>query len=144
MKRDDDEELTEQNLRQLLLKRSNWFEEQIVKSAARYGYAFVTPAMNRLFANMPRKPASISKLARRLAVSRQAVHQTVAEACRRGLLELVEDPSDARVRNVRFTEKGRAMTRSAAQSARTIEAELEQRLGPQDLAALRRILQREW
>ena len=59
------------NLRQLLLKRSVWFEEQIFEAAERYGYGFVTPAMNRLFAHMPRQPISISALARRLAVSRR-------------------------------------------------------------------------
>lgn len=143
MKRDDDD-LSAQNVRQLLLKRSNWFEEQMVESAGRYGYGFVTPAMNRLFAHMSRKPVSISELARRLAVSRQAVHQTVAEACRRGILELVDDPCDARVRKVRFTDKGLAMIRSASQSVGNIEAALERRLGAKDFAALRRILEREW
>ena len=132
------------NLRQLLLKRSTWFEDRMVEAADRYGYGFVTPAMNRLFAHMPRNPISISALARRLAVSRQAVHQTVAEACRRGILELVEHDSDGRLRNVRFTERGLAMKRSAAQAAREVEAELERRLGAEDLAALRRILEHPW
>ena len=96
-----DQDVSRLTLRQLLLKRSAWFEERMVGAADRYGYGFVTPAMNRLFAHMPRKPISISALARRLAVSRQAVHQTVAEACRRGILELVEHDSDGRLRNAR-------------------------------------------
>lgn len=144
----DDERFDEDdaalNLRQLLLKRSAWFEEQMVEAADRYGYGFITPAMNRLFAHMPRKPISISELARRLAVSRQAVHQTVAEACRRGILELVPDDTDARLRTVRFTEKGRQMKQSAALAVREVEAELERRLGAEDFAALRRILERPW
>jgi DNA-binding MarR family transcriptional regulator len=140
----DAEDLSAQTLRQLLLRRSTWLEERIFRSAPRFGYGFVTPAMHRLFTHMPRKPVSMSELARRLAVSRQAVHQTVAEACRRGILELVEDPSDARVRKVRFTDKGLAMVRTASQSVKTIEAELERRLGPRDFAALRRILSRHW
>lgn len=138
------EDLSAQTLRQLLLKRSNWFEDRILRSAPRFGYGFVTPAMHRLFAHMSRKPVSMAELARRLAVSRQAVHQTVAEACRRGILELVEDPSDARVRKVRFTEKGLVMVRSASQSVKTIESDLARRLGPRDFAALRRILSRNW
>ena len=140
----NEEDVSALNLRQLLLKRSDWFEERIVDAADRYGYGFVTPAMNRLFARMPRKPVSISALARRLAVSRQAVHQTVAEACRRGILELVPHDSDARLRNVRFTKKGLAMKQSARLAVREIEAELERRLGAEDFAALRRILERPW
>lgn len=132
------------DLRQLLLKRSNWFEEQVVAAAADYGYGFVTPAMNRLFAHMPRSPVSMSALARRLAVSRQAVHQTVSEARRRGILELVPDPSDARIRRVRFSQQGEAMRQRATQAVQDIEAELERELGTEDFAALKRILQRHW
>ena len=139
-----EEDVSALNLRQLLLKRSAWFEERIVEAADRYGYGFVTPAMNRLFAHMPRQPVSISALARRLAVSRQAVHQTVAEACRRGILELVAHESDARLRKVRFTKKGRAMKQSATLAVSEIEAELERRLGAEDFATLRRILERPW
>lgn len=133
-----------QNLRQLLLKRSNWFEERLLESAPQYGYTFITPAMNRLFAHMPRDPVSISELARRLAVSRQAVHQTAAEACRRGILELIEDPQDARVRKVQFTDKGLAMVRNASRSVTSIEGDLKRRLGDRDFLALQRILEKDW
>jgi len=143
MKRNSDDPIT-RNLRRLLLQRSDWFEDRVLQAAPRFGYHFVTPAMHRLFAHMSSKPVSISELARRLAVSRQAVHQTVGEACRRGIVELIHDPLDARVRNVRFTAKGMSMVRSAAQAVRRIEAQLERRLGARDVAALRRILAKEW
>jgi DNA-binding MarR family transcriptional regulator len=133
-----------QELRQLLLKRSNWFEERMVGAAPQYGYTFITPAMNRLFAHMPRKPVSISELARRLAVSRQAAHQTAAEACRRGILELVDDPQDARVRMVKFTAAGLTMVRNAARASSRIEVSLRQSLGDHDFEALQRILKKDW
>ena len=132
------------SLRQLLLQRSDWFEDRVLEAAPRYGYRFVTPAMHRLFAHMPAKPVSISELARRLAVSRQAVHQTVAAARRRGIVELIDDPHDGRARKVRFTAKGMKMVKSAAQVVRSIESELKRRLGPKDLATLRRILAKAW
>ena len=132
------------SLRQLLLQRSTWFEERVLQAAPRFGYRFVTPAMHRLFAHMSSKPVSISKLARELAVSRQAVHQTVDAARRRGIVELVEDPLDARARNVRFTDKGMKMVRSASRVVRSIEVDLEERVGRRDLAALRRILAKPW
>lgn len=134
----------ERNLRQLLLRRSEWFEERVLDAAPRFGYHYVTPAMHRLFAHMPTHPVSISELARRLAVTRQAVHQTVGEACRRGIVELTDDPLDARVRNVRFTDQGHRMVRKAAQVVRGLEDDLERRLGKRDLAALRRILGKDW
>ena len=134
----------ERSVRQLLLQRSEWFEARVLAAAPRYGYRFVTPAMHRLFAHMSSKPLSMSDLARRLSVSRQAVHQTVAAARRRGIVELIEDPLDGRTRKVRFTDKGLKMVRCAAHVVRDIESELEGRLGPRDLAALRKILSRDW
>ena len=132
------------SLRLLLLQRSEWFEDRVLKAAPRYGYRFVTPAMHRLFAHMPSKPVSISELARRLAVSRQAVHQTVAAASRRGIVELVDDPGDARARKVRFTARGLKMVKRAALVVRSLETRLERQLGPRDVAALRRILAKAW
>lgn len=132
------------NLRYLLMMRSEWFEERVVQAATAHGYGFVTPAMNRIFAHMRHQPVSISELARQLVISRQAVHQTVAEAQRRGIVELTDDPADRRLKMVRFTEKGMEMSRSAAQAIRDIEDELERQLGARDLAALKRILGKEW
>lgn len=143
MKKTSDDHAS-RSLRQLLLQRSDWFEDRVLQAAPRYGYAFVTPAMHRLFAHMSTKPVSISELARRLAVSRQAVHQTVGVACRRGIVELVDDPLDGRARKVRFTNKGMKMVGSASRVVRSIETGLERRLGPRDLAALRRILSKAW
>ena len=134
----------QRSLRQLLLQRSEWFEDKVLSAAPRYGYRFVTPAMHRLFAHMSSKPLSMSELARRLSVSRQAVHQTVAAARSRGIIELVEDPLDGRARKVSFTDKGMKMVRSAAQVVRDIEKDLERRLGRRDSAALRRILAKDW
>jgi DNA-binding MarR family transcriptional regulator len=65
-------------------------------------------------------------------------------ACRRGIVELVDDPLDGRARKVRFTGKGMRMVGSASRVSRSIETQLERQLGPRDLAALRRILAKAW
>lgn len=131
-------------LRSLLLNRSEWMEERVLRGAKRNGYARVTPAMNRLFAHMGHRPVSLSELARRLTVSRQAVHQLAREAERLGLVEFVASPHDARVRLLQFSAEGRAMSASAAEELRSIEDELREGLGEEDFAALRRILARDW
>ncbi len=131
-------------LRNLLLARSEWMEERVLQGARRNGYGNVTPAMNRLFAHMGHRPVGLSELARRLTVSRQAVHQLAREAERLGLVEFVASPDDARVRLLQFSAEGRAMSASAANELRAIEAELRLALGEEDFAALQRILARQW
>ena len=131
-------------LRHLLLARSDWMEARVMEGAARNGYDGVTTAMNRLFAQLRGRPVGLSELARALSVSRQAVHQLANEAARLGLVEFVASENDGRVKLLRFTQKGWAMSDSAARAFEAIEAELAQQIGAQDLAELKRILGKPW
>jgi DNA-binding MarR family transcriptional regulator len=131
-------------LRTLLLRRSEWMESRVLEAAGRNGYGAVTPAMNRLFGHMRSKPVGISDLARQLGVSRQAVHEVVRQAEELGLVELVSSDEDARVKLVRFTKAGWAMSDSAARELQAIERELADLIGERDLETLRRILGRAW
>lgn len=116
----------------------------MVRAASRYGYPFVTPAMNRLFAHMGAQPVSLSELGRKLAISRQAVRQTVLQARKLGLVELCADENDRRVICVRFSARGREMSRRAAAAIAEITAALERRIGRANVEALLRILGKDW
>lgn len=131
-------------LRTLLLRRSEWMEERVLQAAARNGYEAITPAMNRLFGHMRSRPIGLSTLARQLGISRQAVHVLAREAEALGLVELVASQEDARVKLVRFTKAGWAMSDCAAREHELLERELAARIGERDLETLRRILGRAW
>jgi DNA-binding MarR family transcriptional regulator len=131
-------------LRILLMMRYEWLYDRAFAAAADYGYGDVTPAMARLFVQVARGPLSISELARRLAISRQSVHETVSTACGLGLVELAEDPANRRIRIVRFTDSGKRMSRAVLAVDRRMERELAARIGARNVAALKRILSLEW
>jgi len=131
-------------LRTLLLRRTEWMEARVLEAARRNDYAGITPAMNRLFGHMRSRPVGLSDLARRLGVSRQAVHEIVRQAQAMGLVELFASPDDARIKLVRFTEAGWAMSESAARELRAIERSLAERIGECDLETLCRILALPW
>jgi DNA-binding MarR family transcriptional regulator len=131
-------------LRNLLMSRHEWLYDRAFAAAADYGYGDVTPAMARLFVQVARGPLSISELARRLAISRQSVHETVSTACDLGLVELADDPANRRVRIVRFTESGKRMSHTVLTVDRRMERELAARIGARNVAALKRLLSLEW
>lgn len=133
-----------QTLRNLLMSRHELLYDRAFAAAADYGYGDVTPAMARLFIQVARGPLSLSELARRLAISRQSVHETVSIACGLGLVELVDDPANRRIRIVRFTENGKRMSRTVLAVDRRMERELAVRIGARNVAALKRILSEEW
>ena len=132
------------NLKQLLLARSDWFATEIMRGVKSGPYAYLTPAQSRLLAHMGGRPVSMAELARRLAISRQAVHKTVAELARRGILELRDDPDKGNAKLVAYTEKGRQVNRAGAALIESIEQRLAQRLGRERVEQLRALLAEDW
>ncbi len=132
------------NLKQLLLARSEWFADEIMKSVERSDFAFVTPAQSRLLAVMAGKPTNMAELARRLAISRQAVHKTVTELARRGILSLRDDPGRRNSKLVTYTDKGRQLNRAGARMIDQAEARIAARIGHERLELLRALLAQDW
>jgi DNA-binding MarR family transcriptional regulator len=132
------------NLKQLLLARSDWFAEEIMKGIRGSDFAYITPAQSRLLAHMAGKPCSMAELARRLGVSRQAVHKTVIELVRREILALHDDPQRGNSKLVVYTEHGKQINRAGAHIIEKIEQRLSRQLGPQALDQLKQLLSEPW
>jgi len=138
------EDLGRLNLKQLLLARSEWFADEIMKGVERSDFAFLTPAQSRLLAVMAGKPTHMAELARRLAISRQAVHKTVGELARRGLLALHDDPERGNSKLVVYTDRGRQLNRAGARMIEQTEARIAARIGRARLETLRALLASDW
>jgi DNA-binding MarR family transcriptional regulator len=132
------------NLKQLLLARSDWFAREILSGVKRSEYAFLTAAQSRLLATMAGKPTSMAELARRLAISRQAVHKTAAELARRGILEIRDDPDRRNAKRIVYTERGRQVNRAGAAIIERLEDRIASRIGPSRLADLKALLAEDW
>jgi DNA-binding MarR family transcriptional regulator len=132
------------NLKQLLLKKSDWFAGEILEQIGRSRYPQITPAQSRLLAHMGGKPIGMSELARRLAISRQAVHRTVAELCRQDILQVMEDPERGNAKLVVYTEKGQTVNRAGAAMIDATEQKIADRIGADKLALLKELLDKSW
>ena len=136
--------MADPNLKQLLLERADWFAREIMKGVKRSEHAYITPAQSRLLVHMGGKPMNMAEIARRLAISRQAVHKTVGELARRGILEVTDDPQRGNSKLVRYTDKGRLLNRAGAQIIQRIEDDIGARLGPARVKELKRLLSEPW
>lgn len=132
------------NLKQLLLARSDWFAREIMSGVRRSEFAYITPAQSRLLATMAGKPTSMAELARRLAISRQAVHKTVAELARRGILEIRDDPERRNAKLIVYTERGRQVNRAGAGIIDRVEERIASRIGRERLETLKSLLSEDW
>lgn len=132
------------SLRLLLRSRLEWMEDRLMANAEKNGYGYVSPSMARLYSYLGNEPIPMSELARRLKISRQAVHQLVAEGINSDFLTLVNSPHDKRIKLVKFSTNGKEMSKVALAELRQIEQELENSLGLENVQALRRILELDW
>lgn len=132
------------SLRVLLRTRLEWIEEHLMQNAEKNGYGYITPSMARLYSYLGNTPVPMSELARRLKISRQAVHQLVNEGINSGFLELLDSPKDKRVKMVQFSLDGQKMAAVAIAEINKAEEELKQHLGAENVQQLRRILELKW
>jgi DNA-binding MarR family transcriptional regulator len=132
------------NLGQLLLRAFRWFDESLVSALHAAGWPEVTRAHSLVFAQLDPAGTRTAEIARRAGVSRQAVHQTVRELQRLGLVELVPDPANRSAKLVVATDRGRQSTRVALAALAALEVELTRRLGRRRVQALREALEADW
>lgn len=133
-----------QNLGRLLLGGFRWFDESLRLTLAARGGPTVTRAQSMLFAHLDRDGTRSSELARRLDVSRQAVHQVVRELEQLGLVEQIDDPSNRSAKLVRLTTTGARHVEEALAAFADIEAALADRIGNAAAAAIRAGLHADW
>jgi DNA-binding MarR family transcriptional regulator len=125
------------NLKQLLIAKNDWFAEQIMEGVRGSEYGYITPAQSRLLAHMGGRPINMAELSRKLGISRQAVHKTVVELGRKGILELKIDPERGNSKLVVYTAKGKQVDRLGVQIITKIESQIAQRIGSQALEELK-------
>ena len=123
-------------LARLLLLASRWFDSRSLDQLERSGWPRLSSSQSLLFAYLEDGGIAQAELARRVGHTRQATHELVHGLCRIGLLELCPDPRRKGGRLVCLTDAGRRF----AVDAYGVLMQLEEGLGAQRVAALRRLL----
>lgn len=134
----------DQPLARLLLERFRWADRALRYRLAAKGWPEMTPAQSLVFASIDLDGTRPSELARRIGVSRQAVHQTIAELVAVDLLMLVADPDDGRAKLAVVTDAGRRNIVAAQEALAEIESTLRSRIGGDTVTALRDALGADW
>lgn len=116
------------------------FEAEKSRRLAARGFGDVLPADANLLPHFAIEGQRLADLARRMGVSKQAVHQGLQGLVQRDYVEVHADPTDRRARLVRYTPKGLRYVEAAQSVKRDMQRELASRLGARPLAELTRLL----
>jgi DNA-binding MarR family transcriptional regulator len=130
------------NLGLLLFIPYRAMESRVFAALAEAGFGDVTPAQARVFQRIAPGGSRLTDLAEQAQITKQSAGFLVDQLERAGYVERVPDPTDARARLVRISERGARTVPLAAEVIAEVEAEWEAHLGKQRMRQLREALTR--
>ena len=113
----------------------------VVARLAERGHDVVRPAHGAVFQYLDDTGTTVSTLAARAQMTKQAMAELVGHLERHGYLVREADPADRRAKLVRPTAKGRQVVAIAQELVPEVERRIEATLGADRAGALRRDLQ---
>jgi DNA-binding MarR family transcriptional regulator len=127
-----------------LLQGFYWFDEGLQNYFQARGWPSVTRPQSMVMANIVLGVRRPSEIARRLGVSRQAIHATLNQMVELGIVALKDDPTNGRVKEVVVTEQGERMRHDAQAAMVLMGEELGRRLGKAALLKAAHLLHEDW
>lgn len=127
-----------------LLHSYYWCDEGLQNSLRSQGFKTLSRTKSMIMVNIADGISRPTELARNLGISRQAIQQTLAELEEAGLVTLKTDPTDGRAKIIQFSDEGKNIGRAAFKAMASMEAILEERLGPGAVKRLNQTLFADW
>jgi DNA-binding MarR family transcriptional regulator len=121
-----------------------WLDESLQSRLKDHGWPDVSRAQSMVMLNVAAGVTRPSEIARKLGISRQAIHTTISQMVELGMLRLEVDAADGRHKRLHLTSFGERMRADAQASMDCIMAGLEERLGKRLFAALIKALEQDW
>ncbi len=113
----------------------------VIPRLARHGHGAVRPAHSAVFEHLDDGGTTVSTLAQRARITKQAMAELVQSLERLGYVVRVPDPSDRRAKLVTLTDRGREVVAIAQGLIPEAERHIADTIGAERLEALRRDLQ---
>ncbi|MCW0197900.1 MarR family winged helix-turn-helix transcriptional regulator [Sphingopyxis sp.] len=127
-----------------LFQRFCWLDEGLQSRLHDRGWPDISRPQSMVMTNIVSGIVRPSDIARNLGVSRQAIHSTINQMVRLGMVELTPDPGDRRHMIVSLTPTGARMRQDAQHAMDALSDQLAERLGHDRFDALLAALEADW
>ena len=127
-----------------LLRGFYWFDEGLLNFLKSKGWPAITRPQSMVMANIAMGVKHPSDIARKLGISRQAIHATLKSMIALDMVQLVSDPTNKRVKIVDLTPTGERMREDAQHAMTVIVEELTNRIGKSNLQKAAVALDLDW
>lgn len=127
-----------------LFQRFCWLDERLQARLHDHGWPDVSRAQSMVMINIVSGVTRPSDIARRLGISRQAIHTTVAQMIAKDIVTLEPDPDDARHKRLTLTPFGERMRGDAQAVMGDLTDQIAGTIGEQRFEALLETLAADW
>lgn len=127
-----------------LFQRFCWLDEGLQARLHDHGWPDVNRPQSMVMTNIVSGIVRPSDIARNLGVSRQAIHSTINQMVKLGIVRMEVDPADRRHMIVSLTDLGARMRKDAQRSMDALTAQIAAVLGQDKFDALLAALEADW
>lgn len=127
-----------------LFQRFCWLDEGLQARLRSRGWPDVNRPQSMVMTNIVSGVVRPADIARNLGISRQAIHSTLAQMVKLGMVTLQVDPQDRRHLVVSLTEKGMQMRQDAQRAMDELSTRIVNALGEERFTALLADLEADW
>jgi DNA-binding MarR family transcriptional regulator len=128
------------NVRRLLVAATRTVNRHITSELQRRGYEHTRPGHSALLANLDFNGSSVTEIAERAQISKQAMARLAVELEEMGLITREPSETDGRALMLRYTRLGKVVVRASVAIVDEFERELARRVGARSLSTLKRTL----
>lgn len=130
------------NILTLLLNAYYRMDQSLQDSISLEGSQQLTHSQSMIFLNMGEGRDRTVDIAAHIGISKQAINRTVNELVELGLISLIQDKQDKRVKRLRLTEAGALVAQEASSALEHIEKNIEMLLGQSEAHQLKAQLEK--
>ncbi|MEI4508384.1 MarR family winged helix-turn-helix transcriptional regulator [Sphingopyxis sp. CCNWLW253] len=127
-----------------LFQRFCWLDEGLQARLHDHGWPDVNRPQSMVMTNIVSGIVRPSDIARNLGISRQAIHSTISQMVKLGIVQMEVDPADRRHMIVSLTDLGARMRKDAQRSMDELTAQIAAKLGQDKFDALFAALEADW
>lgn len=127
-----------------LLQGFYWFDSGLQSYLRARNLPTLTHSQSMVMINLTTGTTRPADVARNLGISRQAVHVTLLQMQKLGMVDFRNDPTDKRSKIVVLTERGEPMRRHAQAAVTAMTERLAKRIGTTQVANLLAAFSTDW
>jgi DNA-binding MarR family transcriptional regulator len=131
-------ERRDSNVRRLLVAATRAINRHITGELQRRGYDHTRPGHAALLANLDIDGNSVTEIAERAQISKQAMARLAVELEDMGLITREQSALDGRMLMLRFTRSGKTLVRASVAIVDDVEKDLAGAIGERTLTTLKR------